>query len=211
VALLGRPCEPNGQAAIVGRPSSGTKEWFKQESPSMILNFSKDMKVVLMNTAVAAGQGTTNTAIFDMGEAGGGNPISGGFDAIAILVVLNTVVATATVTVRLQDNSLNQAGGMATVTAAYASVATQNASNATVAQDSTNAGLVATDVGGLLSNSVLVLDVTLPQLRYVRAQIVTAVANVTIGGVVGILYRTKAKPVTLDATNVITGLFVASS
>lgn len=173
----------------------------------MQLCLSQDAKVVLMNNNVASGTGTTNTSIFDLGEPGA----AGGFDAVMVIVVVNACSAGSVVTVRLQDNTANQTGGMATCTAATFSVSQQNTANATGAQDSTNAGVVATDVGGGMAASVIVLDVIQPQKRYVRAQVVVATANATLGGVIGVLYRTKCKPVALDATNLINATALASS
>jgi hypothetical protein len=97
------------------------------------------------------------------------------------------------------------------VTAASASVAAGNASNETVTQQGSNCGVVFTDIGGLSSNGLIVLDIVLTQLQYYQLVIARSVANSTIDGVFGILYRGKARPVVQDATVQGIGYFVASS
>lgn len=186
-------------------------------------DLSKECKFVRLSNAVAAGQTTVTTSVFNLqgqysagtytppGGSAATSVIPTGFDAICILVALGTVTATSVITVNLQDNSLNQAGGMAAVGAASADVAAGNTANATVAQSGSNCGLVVTDVGGGASNSLIVLDVALPQLQFYQVVINRATANAALDGVFGILYRSKGRPVVQDTTVSARGYFVANS
>lgn len=173
----------------------------------MIQDFSKDFKPVRVSNAVAASQTTLNTGIVDMGAP----QAVGGFDAVCFLVALNTMVATSALTATVQDNSLNQTAGMTAVTASTASIYQSNSANATVVQSASNAGIVFTDVGGLSSNQIFLVDCLLPQQRYVRLNITIATANAAFDGIFAILYRTKFKPVTQDPTLGGYGLFIATS
>jgi hypothetical protein len=187
-----------------------------------MLDLSKETKFVRLNNAVAAGQTTVTTSIFNnQGQATAGQwapPTTGtlatstvptGFDAICIVVALNTVVAGGVLTVTLQDNSLNQTGGMANVSATIAQVS--GSTNGATVQNSTYAGLQVTDTGGLTSNGLVLLDVALSQLQYYQVVITRATANIALDGVFGVLYRSKQRPVVQDATVVGQGYFVASS
>jgi hypothetical protein len=189
-----------------------------------MMDLSKECKVVRLMNAQAAGVTTLTTSVFNFqGSASGGgssttpNSIVGaptmttGFDAICILIALNIVVATGVLTINLQDNSLNQAGGMANVTAVFADFASTNTSNATVTQSGSTAGLVFTDVGGNSSNSVIILDVVLTQLQFYQLVIARSVANSTIDAVIGILYRGKGRPIINDTTISCRSFFVAST
>lgn len=185
----------------------------------MMLDFSKEIKVVRLNNAVAAGTTTITTSVFNFqgtatagqNPAGTTSTITAGFDAICVVIALGTVTATGVMTVNLQDNSLNQAGGMANITAASADVAATNTANATVTQSSTNCGLVVTDVGGNASNSLIVLDVVLAQLQFYQVVMARTVANIVIDGCFGFLYRSRERPVVHDTSVSARGYFVASS
>jgi len=170
-------------------------------------NLSKEAKTIRVSNAVAASQTTLSTSIVDLGGSAG----AGGYDAVMFVVLLNTMTAGSVLTATVQDNSTNAAGGMANVTASYAAVSQTNAANATVAQSASNAGVVFTDVGGLSSNEVFLVDCALPQKEFVRLQITIATANAAFDGVLAILYRSKNRPTVVDTSVGGVGYFVASS
>lgn len=184
-----------------------------------MLDFSKEIKVVRLNNAVAAGTTTVTTNVFNfLGTATAGqNPpgttstVPAGFEGICVVIALGTVTSGGVLTINLQDNALNQAGGMANITAASADVAATNTANATVTQSSTNCGLVVTDVGGGASNSLIVLDVVLAQLQFYQVVIARSTANSVLDGVFGFLYRSKERPVVHDTSVSARGFFVAST
>lgn len=186
-------------------------------------DLSKEAKIARLNNAVAAGQTTVTTAAFDArGQATAGSytnqttgvvatsNVPAGFDAVCILVALNTVAATAVITVTLQDSSTS-GGTYASCGSAFADFASTNTSNATVAQDGSNCGIQVTDIGGNTSNGIIVLDVALPQLEFLKVVVQRGTANVTLDGIFGIFYRGKARPVVHDTTVVATGYFVSKT
>lgn len=180
-----------------------------------MFNMSKECKFTRLNNAVAAGQTTVTTAALDLlGKATGGQSsatVPCGFDAICILVLLNTVTATGVITVTLED-ATTTGGTYTKCTSGFADFGTTNAANATVAQDSTFTGIAVTDVGGNSSNGIILLDVVLPQSEFVKVVVARSVANSTLDGIVGILYRGKQRPVVHDATSIVaTGFFVATT
>jgi hypothetical protein len=149
-------------------------------------DLSKDAKVVRVLNSVAAGQTTQNSSILNMYS-------SGGYDAVFFALLLNTVSAGSVITLIGQDNSLNQAGGMTTITDVSGN----------------NVQTIVTDVGGASSNGVMVLDIGTPQLQFVRAQVTISTANTAIDGILAIIYRSKIRPTTLDATVLMQNYFVA--
>jgi hypothetical protein len=154
-------------------------------------DLSKEAKLVRVLNAVAAGQTTQNSTILDMGVAAA----VGGYDGVLFALMLNTVTATSVITLIGQDNSLNQAGGMATI----------------VDVNGNNVQTQVTDAGGASSNGVIVLDVVEPQLRYVRAQVTITTANTAIDGILAIVYRSKFRPTAVDATIIAQNYFVAKT
>jgi hypothetical protein len=150
-----------------------------------MLDLSKEAKVIRVLNSVAAGQVTQNSSIV--------NGYS--YDGILFALLLNTVTATSVITLIGQDNSLNQAGGMTTITDAGGN----------------NAQVQVTDVGGTSSNGVMVLDIALPQLQYIRAQVTITTANTAIDGILAILYRSKIRPTTVDATVIAQSYFNAKT
>jgi hypothetical protein len=154
-------------------------------------DLTKETKAIRVLNAVAAGQTTQNSSIIDMG---GGQAV-GGFDAITFYLLLNTVTATSVITLIAQDNALNQAGGMATITDV----------------NSNNVQTQVTDAGGTSSNGVIVLDVAIPQLRYLRAQVTIGTANTAIDGILAVLYRSKNRPTALDASVIAQSYFVCKT
>jgi hypothetical protein len=187
-------------------------------------DLSKEAKFVRLNAPVAAGLTTVTTAAFNMqGQASAGKytnwPAGGtvaaatvpaGFDALCVIVVLNTVTAGAVMTVNVQDAPAS-GGPYTTVGASYGDFASNNPANASVVQQSTNAGIVVTDIGGLTSTNLIVLDVALIQGQYVQVVVQRATANAALDGIIGLVYRSKARPVIHDPTVSAMGYFVANS
>lgn len=134
-------------------------------------NLLKDCKIVLANTSAAAGQSTIDTAGIN----------AAGYDGVCFIAILNAVVDGAQPTLAAQA-SLTSGG-------AYAQIASQITPAVTAAGN---------------SNTILVCDTQFPSgsgaKNWVRAELVRATQNVTLGGIVAILYRGKSLPVTLDAS-----------
>jgi hypothetical protein len=181
-----------------------------------MLDLSKECKFARIFNAQGAGTTTLTSSAFDLqgqsqaGLAGAAANAKTGFDAVCIVIAVGTATATTVLTINVQDCATS-GGSYNNCTASYADFATLNSANATVTQQSTNAGLVVTDVGGNLSNQLIVLDVALVQLEFIKVVIARATANCAIDGVVGIFYRSKGRPVVHDTTVAVTGYFVASS
>jgi hypothetical protein len=183
-----------------------------------IWNLTKEAKFVRLNNSVAAGTTTVTTSIFNLqGQASAGiypvgttSTLPAGFDAITVIIALNTVLTTAVLQINIQDNSLNQTSGMANVAASLAQ-GILGITNVAVTQQGTNAGLVVTDTGGASSNGLILLDVALVQQQFYQVVVARTVANSALDGIFGILYRSKERPVIHDTTVVGQGYFVASS
>lgn len=93
--------------------------------------------------------------------------------------------------------------GDVTATCVLTLTAKCNASSTTAAS-STVTGAVATFTAGATDadDKLLVVDVYMPQMRYVYANLTRTTANAVIGSIVAIQYRAATRPVT-QATNVI--------
>ena len=100
-----------------------------------------------------------------------------GFDGVMFVALLNTVTSGAVLSLQAQDNSLNQSGGMANV---------GNGATATLTDAGTN------------SNKTMILDIIAPGQRYVQCLLNRTTQNVTVDGMLAILYRGKGKPEAVD-------------
>jgi hypothetical protein len=124
-------------------------------------DFLKEYKITRVLNSVAAGVTAQNGTELDMA----------GYDGVAHILFLNTVVTTCVLTLQLQDTATTGSG--------YANI--------------TPAIVTITDAGGATSNLMIVLDVVVPQLRFVRCVVTRTVANATLDGMVAIQYRSKAR------------------
>jgi hypothetical protein len=139
-----------------------------------MLDLSKRCKAIRVLNAVAAGQTTQNTSIIDMQN----------YEAVLFLLLLNTITSGSVMTLIAQDSATNSGGSMTTIT--------DGSGN--------NVQTVVTDAGGATSNQTILLDVVQPQKRYVRAQLTIGTANAALDGIVALLYRSRAVPVTPDVS-----------
>lgn len=148
-----------------------------------MLNVSKDMKIIRVANAAAAGQTAINSTIVDCN----------GFDAACAIALLNAVTGGCQLSLQLQDNTANQTGGMADT----GTPATYN------------------DSAGESSNTLLISDVlnicSASQKRYLRAVLSRGSQNAAVDGIVIVLYRSKVRPVTPDASVIAAALSNASS
>ena len=135
-------------------------------------NLLKDCKVVLVSAGAAAGQTEVDSSIVD----------TAGFDGVAFIAILGTVVDGSVLQLKAQGNALNQTGGMT-------EIGVQETPSTTAATS---------------SNTMLIVDTVFPagskNYRYARAALTRTAQNATVQAIVAVLYRAKSKPVALDAS-----------
>ncbi len=102
-----------------------------------------------------------------------------GYDGVLFVAGLGTIIEAGTLDVFVEQNTLNQVGGMARLATTTAHTVT--AANATLTQ------------------SAIVVDVYRPQKRYLQCNITPAAQNAVVLGIVAIRYHGRTKP-TLNAT-----------
>ena len=138
------------------------------------MNLSKHGKVTRVMVGVAAGQATNNGDSVDMK----------GFDSVTFIALIGAIVATGTVTFKVQQSSDDGvADGFSDL-------------------EGTAISYMADD-----DNKMAVLEINCPLKRYVRPVLITATANGTIDGVVAIQTKPSAEPVTHDASTVLAAEF----
>lgn len=167
--------------------------------------FSQDILTVFGFGYFAASQTSRTTVAIDM--VGGGQ----GFDAICFVISLGTVSSGSVMTFTVYDNASNSNSGGTAISAATAAVTAITPANGTAAQSGTNCAVALTDIGGATSSELLIVDVLLPQVRYVYGTLSIGTANCQLNGCNAHLYRSKRKGVTQNSATAATGLFVASS
>jgi hypothetical protein len=121
---------------------------------------------------VAAGVAPQSSDILDMS----------GYDGVVFVAGFGTLIEAGTLDVYVEQNTANQAGGMARL--------------ATTTAHTVTAG------NALLTQSCIVVDVYRPQERYVRCVVDPSDQNAVILGVVAIRYKGAKAPVT-QGTNVL--------
>jgi len=132
------------------------------------MNFIKNFKITRVLEAQADGTGTQSSDILDMS----------GFEGVVFIAKFDDVDNTSVLTLQAQQNTVNSATGMATLSG--------NATYTAAAADA--------------DDDMLVLEVFKPQERYLRAQVVIATANATNAGVIAIQYNTYKAPITQGST-----------
>lgn len=148
-----------------------------------MLNIQKDIKIVRAANAAAAAQTPITSSIVD----------ASGFDGACAIALLNTVTAGCQLSLQLQDNTVNSGTGM------------------------TNAGTAAnySDAAGESSNKLLVTEVLnicdAAGKSYVQAVLNRTVDNAAVDGILILLFRSKNRPVMLDASVIAAALSNASS
>jgi len=133
-------------------------------------NFLNECKVDVVLGTQADGTGTQSSSIIDMS----------GYEDVTFLAIFADVDDTAVLTLRAQQDDVNDAGGMATLTG-----------SATFTAGATNA-----------DNGMLALE-----KRYLRAQVVIATASAITAAVIAIRTKPRKSPVSkagfLDTTSII--------
>lgn len=136
-------------------------------------NLLNQIKLDYVAAAVANANNTDNdSAIVDMQ----------GFDGVLFLTTITDCAQTGVATLTIEQNTANSGSGMAAL-----------------------AGAVATATSGAnddLNGKILAVDVYRPRERYLRANRVSATANIAFGECHAILYRGTKMPITqVDVTD----------
>ena len=134
---------------------------------NLISHLAAEAKVTVCIPATVDGQATTSGSILDMS----------GYDSVMFIAKFDDVDNTSVLTLRAQQDVLNGAGSMATLTGS--ATFTAGASDA--------------------DDNVLILDIHRPRDRYVRPQVIVGTANATIACVLGVQYNARNLPVTQSA------------
>lgn len=125
----------------------------------------KNVDISVVHNTNAGVPATFSTDILDME----------GYDGVVFIAKLGDVVATAVVTLTAQQDDVNGAGGMATLSG-DAVTFTAGAADA--------------------DERLLILDLVKPQKQFVRGQLVVGTANAPISGVIAIRYKGAVSPIT---------------
>lgn len=136
----------------------------------------ENTKIARGANAAAAGQTDVATGVFDMA----------GYDGIMFVALVGDAGNGAVLTLTAQENSANQAAGMAALTG-----------TATFTADATSG-----------DNKALVLDLVRPAKRYVRAVLSRGAADTAVDGILAIQYRARSAPTVQDASVVATKIDV---
>jgi len=141
------------------------------------MNLSKRTKVTVVSPAAAAAQTEIDSSIVDMA----------GYDGVCFLCLTGDVTTACVLTLTAEQNVLNSASGMATLTG-----------SATFTAGATDA-----------DSKVLMLDVNQPRERYVRANLTRTVANAVVGGILALQYSAGNEPTTHDASVIASAMLTA--
>lgn len=132
------------------------------------MSLLKNTKITRVAAAAAAGVTDVNGAVLDMA----------GFTGVMFIALTGDVTDTCALALKAEQNTLNQAGGMAELVGSAAFTA-----------GATNA-----------DSKVLVLDVYAPRERYVRAVLERGTANAVVDGIIAIQYVARSAPTQQDAS-----------
>ncbi len=131
----------------------------------------KNQQLKWVLAPVAAGSSIAEgSAIIDMAN----------WETVQFITPIDDSVDTGVATLAIQQNTINDPTGMATL-------AGTSASATSAANDD-------------LNDTLLVSEVWRPQERYVRAYLTSATANIAYGDTIAILSGPRTKPITEDAT-----------
>lgn len=136
----------------------------------MNMNFLKDAKIIRVENSAVAGTSALTTDVVD----------TRGFDSIAFVAVLGDVTATSVLTLTGKTNTADSVSSPTPVALTDTATFTAGASDA--------------------DNKMMILDIQKPRARYVFAVLTRADANAVVDGIFAILYNAQEKPVTADAT-----------
>lgn len=112
-----------------------------------------------------------------------------GFSGVMFLIPTGDVLDTAVIAAKLQQDTAAAMGGAADLTGTI-----------TFTADATSG-----------DSKLLVLDLSHPHERYIRAVITRTVANSAIGAIIALLYDPHNVPTTQDATVIASALLVSPS
>lgn len=135
------------------------------------MNLSKRTKISVAVGPQASGTGTKKDQILDMS----------GYQGVLLVVVVDTAVDTADVSLQVAESDLNSTGSMA------------------VLPDKTNY-VAGSSSSGDLDGKALVFDLRNPLKRYIEPQVVIATAAASISCVMAIKYDGVTLPEDLDTT-----------
>lgn len=143
------------------------------------MNLSKNVHFEVVLDTTAAGTGDTlSSAIIDMA----------GYDGVVFMALTGAVLATAVGTLTVQQDELNGAGGMATLS---------------------GDAVTFTDVAAEKSSTIMFIDVYRPTKRYLRAQFQRQTANIEVDKIIAMRYCSSSGPVTQSADVVDSALMVS--
>jgi hypothetical protein len=145
--------------------------------PGIPVNLLPNIKLTVISAAAAAATTAVNSSIIDMT----------GFDGVLFVAVTGVLTISSVVTLTIQENTLNQTGGMTAIpagnTAAYTALGTETLNGFQV-------------------------DVYRPQQEFLRAVLTRSAANAVVNSIVAIQYQANHKPTVQDAS-VLASAFVA--
>lgn len=133
-----------------------------------LLEFVKAVKV---SNGASAGTTAVNGTAVDMSQ-------DGGYDGIAFLVDLGTVVDGSVLTLTPQQGEASDGSDAVAISGAATAAVTASTS----------------------SNKLLQTDTIRPTGTYVRPQLTRTTQNATINTIIALLYRSRKAPVAVDAT-----------
>lgn len=131
-------------------------------------NLLNNVKITRVLAAVADGQAASASDILDME----------GFEGVLFIAKVADVTKGSVLTLAAQQSTINDAGGMATLSGTV-----------TYTADAADA-----------DDDLLVLDVFKPRERYVRAVFTSATQNAVKDGVIAIQYGARKVPITQGST-----------
>ncbi len=107
-----------------------------------------------------------------------------GYDSVCLIADLAAVTDGCVLSLKAQDGNQANGGDAADISGATTGTFTASSS----------------------SNKLVVLDAVQPQLRYVTAVLGRTTQNAVVNTIIAILYRTKTKPVTPDASVILSAV-----
>lgn len=138
------------------------------------MSLLKNIKITRVAASASAAQTDVNGSILDMA----------GFDGVLFIALTGDVTDTSALALKAEQNTLNQAGGMAEL----------------VGSAAFTAGATSAD------GKALVLDVFAPRERYIRAVLERGTANAVVDGIIAIQYQARSKPTAQDASVIASAL-----
>lgn len=134
----------------------------------MATHLFKDTKITRVANSAVAAQTAVSSSILDMA----------GYDGVVFVAALGDVTTSCVLTLKAEQDDVNAAGGMASLTG-----------NATFTAGASDA-----------DNKLLIVDVIRPTKQYVRATLTRTAANAVVDGIFAIQYRSSSRPVTADSS-----------